>query len=146
MILGAWRGGPIESFRRLRRTIDLIGGPAGLEPATKTVMSDGIMVGFVDFAVLSFAFGRVCWRFDEIVSGAKLVRWLGAGTEDSSRIVHLACFWNLRHERANGFETCFLLVLPSRLDVQFGKVGLQVVDANAGETADEVVFLGSNFV
>jgi hypothetical protein len=37
-------------------------------------------------------------------------------------------------------------VLPSRLDVQFGKVGLQVADTNADETANEVVFLGSDFV
>ena len=28
----------------------------------------------------------------------------------ASRTAHLAGFWNLRHERANGFETCFLLV------------------------------------
>jgi hypothetical protein len=39
-------------------------------------MSGGISISFVDFAVVSFAFDRILLRFVQVVSGAKLVRFI----------------------------------------------------------------------
>jgi hypothetical protein len=39
--------------------VDFAVGPAGLEPANQTVMSDGISISFVEFTVVLLDFDRV---------------------------------------------------------------------------------------
>jgi hypothetical protein len=55
-------------------TIDLIGGPGRTRTCNQTVMSERISTSFVDFVAFSFDFRSRLLRFDQVVSGAKLVR------------------------------------------------------------------------
>lgn len=81
---------------------------------------------FLMFGPFSLVIGCPCrwsevdWRF---VGAALVTVHLTIGCSFGPIRAQLAGFWNLLHESANGFETRFLLLLPSRLDVELCEVG-----------------------
>src|SRR6478609_11750495 len=53
-------------FRNSRQFAGLFGGPGRTRTCNQTVMSGRISIGFIDFAVFSFDFDRVCFAFVQV--------------------------------------------------------------------------------